>query len=72
MREPQKSKIDKSKITGYGCNKLGHFKTECDQGKRFQRKFPSKKKSMMESWDGSNNQGPKVFWVPKTLLTHIS
>lgn len=28
-RDPQRDEIDKTKITCYGCNKIGHFKTEC-------------------------------------------
>lgn len=28
-RDPRKAEIDKIKITCYGCNKIGHFKTEC-------------------------------------------
>ncbi|XP_058775330.1 uncharacterized protein LOC131649593 [Vicia villosa] len=54
-REPQKAEIDKSKITCFGCNKVGHFKTECPQQKRFVKGTPFKKKSMMASWDDSEN-----------------
>ncbi|XP_058784566.1 uncharacterized protein LOC131659382 [Vicia villosa] len=54
-RDPQKAEIDKSKITCYGCNKVVHFKTECPQQKKFFKGTPFKKKSMMASWDGSEN-----------------
>ncbi|XP_073225551.1 uncharacterized protein [Cicer arietinum] len=51
---PQKEKIDKSQITCYGCNKMGHYKTECPLNKRNSRKFPYKNKSMMITWDDSD------------------
>src|SRR3954468_19409268 len=54
-KDSQKAEIDKSKITCYGYNKVGHFKTECPQQKRFFKGTPFKKKSMMASWDGSEN-----------------
>ncbi|XP_073220723.1 uncharacterized protein [Cicer arietinum] len=51
---PQKEKIDKSQITCYGCNNMGHYKTECPLNKRNSRKFPYKNKSMMITWDDSD------------------
>lgn len=54
-RDPQKTKVDKSKITCYGFNKIGRFKTECPRLKRPTKISPFKKKSMMASWDDSNN-----------------
>lgn len=46
-----KKEIDKSKITCYNCNKVGHFKTHRPLNKKDPKRFPFKKKSMMESWD---------------------
>jgi hypothetical protein len=46
-----KTEVDKSQITCYGCNKLRHYKTECPLNKKAPRKFPFKKKSMLETWD---------------------
>ncbi|XP_058783345.1 uncharacterized protein LOC131658028 [Vicia villosa] len=57
-KDYQKPEIDKSKITCYGCNKLGHFKTECPH--KTQRNFSSKKKSMLAQWDDSENSNSEA------------
>ncbi|XP_027192431.1 uncharacterized protein [Cicer arietinum] len=49
-----KTEIDKSKIICFGCNKQGHYKTECPLNKKVPKKFPFKKKSMMATWDESD------------------
>ncbi|XP_058741394.1 uncharacterized protein LOC131613765 [Vicia villosa] len=56
-KEYQKPEIDKSKITCYGCNKLGHFKTECPL--KTHRNFSSKK-SMLAQWDDSENSNSEA------------
>lgn len=45
-----KTEADKSQVTCYGCNKTGHFKNECPDIKKVQRKPPFKKKAMI-TWD---------------------
>ncbi|XP_058783740.1 uncharacterized protein LOC131658467 [Vicia villosa] len=57
-KDYQKPEIDKSKITCYGCNKLGHFKTECPL--KTHRNFSSKKKSMLAQWDDSENSNSEA------------
>ncbi|XP_058760598.1 uncharacterized protein LOC131633936 [Vicia villosa] len=57
-KDYQKPEIDKSKITCYGCNKLGHFKTECPH--KTQRNFSSKKNSMLAQWDDSENSNSET------------
>ncbi|XP_073221138.1 uncharacterized protein [Cicer arietinum] len=49
-----KTEIDKSKITCFGFNKQRHYKTECPSNKKGPKKFPFKKKSMMATWDESD------------------
>nr|XP_027193509.1 uncharacterized protein LOC113788187 [Cicer arietinum] len=48
-----KTEIDKSQVTCFGCNKLGHYKAECPSNKNPPKRFPFKKKSMMATWDDS-------------------
>ncbi|XP_039682977.1 uncharacterized protein [Medicago truncatula] len=53
-----KTEADKSQVTCYGCNKTGHFKNECPDIKKVQRKPHFKKKAMI-TWDDmeeSNSQ----------------
>ncbi|XP_073226193.1 uncharacterized protein [Cicer arietinum] len=38
-----KTEIDKSKITCFGWNKQGHYKTECLLNKKVPKKFPSRR-----------------------------
>jgi len=45
-----KTKADKSQVTCFGCNKTGHYKSECHDIKKVQRKPPFKKKAMI-TWD---------------------
>jgi len=40
-------KADKSQVTCFGCNKIGHYKNECPDNKKMQRKPPFKKKAMI-------------------------
>ncbi|XP_073225686.1 uncharacterized protein [Cicer arietinum] len=53
-KENPKIEVDKSQITCFGYNKLGHYKAECPLCKRPQKRFPFKKKSMMATWDESD------------------
>jgi hypothetical protein len=48
-RDNSKKEVDKSQVTCFGCNKLGHYKNECPQNKRNQ-KSPFKKTALM-TWD---------------------
>ncbi|WJX83904.1 hypothetical protein P8452_66530 [Trifolium repens] len=48
-RSGPKPEVDMSQIRCYGCNQLGHFKTECSELKQSKPSF--KKKSMMATWD---------------------
>jgi len=44
-RDNSKREVDKSQVTCFGCNKLGHYKNECPQNKRNQKSpFKRKKK----------------------------
>ena len=45
-----KTEADKSQVTCFGCNKAGHYKSECPDIKKIQRKPPFKKKAMI-TWD---------------------
>ncbi|CAJ2659626.1 unnamed protein product [Trifolium pratense] len=49
-KDMQKNDFDKSQVTCFGCNKLGHYKSECPLNKS-PRNFPFKKKSMLATWD---------------------
>ncbi|XP_039687081.1 uncharacterized protein [Medicago truncatula] len=40
-----KTEADKSQVTCFGCNKTGHYKSECPDIKKVQRKPPFKKKA---------------------------
>jgi hypothetical protein len=48
-RSDPKPETDMSQIRCYGCNQLGHFKTECPKLKQSKPSF--KRKSMMATWD---------------------
>ena len=45
-----RTEADKSQVTCYGCNKTGHYKSNCPDTKKVQRKPPFKKKAMI-TWD---------------------
>jgi len=45
-----KTEAGKSQVTCFGCNKAGHYKSECPDIKKVQRKPPFKKKAMI-TWD---------------------
>ncbi|XP_039683064.1 uncharacterized protein [Medicago truncatula] len=45
-----RTETDKSQVTCFGCNKTGHYKSECPDIKKVQRKPPFKKKAMI-TWD---------------------
>jgi len=45
-----RTEADKSQVTCYGCNKTGHYKSDCPDTKKVQRKPPFKKKAMI-TWD---------------------
>jgi hypothetical protein len=49
-KDNSKNDFDKSQVTCFGCNKPGHYKSECPLSKT-PRKFPFKKKSMMATWE---------------------
>jgi len=44
-----KGEVDKSQVTCFGCNKLGHYKNECPLNKKGQKKSPYSKS--MFTWD---------------------
>ncbi|KAK2428124.1 putative mitochondrial protein [Trifolium repens] len=54
-RNPSKPETDMSQIRCYGCNQLGHFKTDCPKLKQSKPFF--KKKSMMATWDDLDDLG---------------
>jgi hypothetical protein len=58
-REPQKVETDKSKVQCFGCNKLGHYKSECPMEKK---KKPPFQKAMHVTWDDidESNDGIEV------------
>jgi len=53
-----KTETDKIQVTCFGCNKLGHYKTECPDLKKLQRK-PSFKKKVMITWDDMEEGEPQ-------------
>ena len=53
-KENFKIEVDKSQITCFGCNKQGNYKIEYPLNKRARKKFLFKKKSMMVTWDDSD------------------
>jgi len=48
-KDNSKKEVDKSQVTCYGCNKQGHYKTECPLNKKNQRS--PYKKSALITWD---------------------
>jgi len=46
-----RAEADKSQITCFGCNKTGHYKSECPDINKVQRKPPFNKKAMITSDD---------------------
>lgn len=48
-KDNSKGEIDKSQVTCFGCNKLGHYKNECPLNKKSQKKSPYSKS--MFTWD---------------------
>jgi len=56
-REPKKVKIDKSKVQCFGCNKLGHYKSECRMEKK---KKPPFQKAMPVTWDDIDNSNDGI------------
>lgn len=53
-----KTETDKSQVIFFGCNKLGHYKSECPELKNTQRKPPFKNKSMLATWDDLEDSQP--------------
>jgi hypothetical protein len=53
-----RTEADKSQVTCYGCNKTGHYKSECPDIKKVQRKPPFKKKAMI-TWDDLEESEPQ-------------
>ena len=53
-----RTEVDKSQVTCYGCNKTGHYKGECPDIKKVQRKPPFKKKAMI-TWDDLEESEPQ-------------
>jgi hypothetical protein len=80
-KDNSKNDFDKSQVTCFGCNKLGHYKSECPLNKT-PKKFPFKKKSMLATWDDddldtnedeeaniclmANSDNEEVFFFDKT------
>ena len=54
-----RTEADKSQVTCYGCNKTGHYKSDCPDTKKVQRKPPFKKKAMI-TWDDMEEIEPQV------------
>ena len=48
-KDNTKGEIDKSQVTCFGCNKLGHYKNECPLNRKGQKKSPYSKS--MFTWD---------------------
>jgi len=67
-REPQKVKTDKSKVQCFGCNKLGHYKSECPME---MKKKPPFQKAMPATWDyiDNENDGIEVEEANLCLMT---
>jgi len=53
-----RTKADKSQVTYFGCNKTGHYKSECPDINKVQRKPPFKKKAMI-TWDDLEETEPQ-------------
>jgi len=53
-----RTEADKSQVTCFGCNKTGHYKSECPDIKKVQRKPPLKKKTMI-TWDDMEESDPQ-------------
>jgi hypothetical protein len=53
-----RSEADKSQVTCFGCNKTGHYKSECPDIKKVQRKPLFKKKAMI-TWDDMEETEPQ-------------
>jgi len=53
-----KTEADKSQVTCFGCNKIGHYKSECPDIKKVQRKPPPKKRAMI-TWDDMEESDPQ-------------
>ncbi|WJX46325.1 hypothetical protein P8452_33140 [Trifolium repens] len=51
-KRSESKEVDMSKIKCYGCDQFGHYKNECPK----QRKPPFKKKSMMATWDETDEE----------------
>lgn len=57
-REPQRTEIDKSKVNCFGCNKPGHYKSECPLEKRNKPQF--QKRSLLATWDDADNSNEGI------------
>lgn len=55
-----KVEAKKSQVTCYGCNKMRHYKTECLMIKRKPKRFPFKNKSMIATWDDSEQEEEEI------------
>ncbi|XP_039686973.1 bromodomain-containing protein DDB_G0278469-like [Medicago truncatula] len=53
-----KTEADKSQVTCFGCNKTGHYKSECPDIKKVKRKPPFKKKAMI-TWVDMEESDPQ-------------
>ena len=53
-----RTEADKSQVTCFGCNKTGHYKNECPDIKKIQRKPPPKKRAMI-TWDDIEESDPQ-------------
>jgi len=53
-----RTEADKSQVTCFGCNKTGHYKSECLDIKKVQRKALFKKKAMI-TWDDMEETEPQ-------------
>ena len=53
-----RTETDKSQVTCFGCNKTGHYKSECPDNKKVQRKPPFNKKAMI-TWDDMEKTKPQ-------------
>lgn len=51
-----KNEVGKSKVTLYGWNQLGHYKTKCPPNQKVERKFPYKTKFVLDNSKESDNE----------------